>query len=188
MNSIQPEDSLDNLSNLHLNRQRQLLAQVKQLFSRGLEKLQMADTREIVTHCRSRASQNSRNSSSNTGTRNTSGATSPSSRPSSPTPTVPPRSTKSWLSPSLPRPTDSSCSTPSTSLPRCSNLLSGWWKSSTATSTTTVRPSSRHALGLSSTSTRTAWATRTPKLSSPSFTRPSSVLPNRCSHSEVGSR
>ena len=45
MNTIQPEDSLDNLSNLQLNRQRQLLAQVKQQFSRGLEKLQMADTR-----------------------------------------------------------------------------------------------------------------------------------------------
>lgn len=49
MNSIQPEDSLDNLSNLQANRQRQLFAQVKQQFSRGLEKLQAAETREIVT-------------------------------------------------------------------------------------------------------------------------------------------
>ena len=43
------EDSLDNLSNLQMNRHRQLLAQVKQQFATQLEKLQSAETREIVT-------------------------------------------------------------------------------------------------------------------------------------------
>jgi hypothetical protein len=40
MNTYHPEDSLDNLSNLQLNRQKQLQAQVKQHFATGLQKLQ----------------------------------------------------------------------------------------------------------------------------------------------------
>lgn len=48
MNTIQAEDSLDNLSNLQINRQRQLQAQVKQLFAAGLQKLQSPETREVV--------------------------------------------------------------------------------------------------------------------------------------------
>lgn len=48
MNTVHPEDSLDNLSNLQINRQKQLIIQVKQQFNRGLEKLQMTETREIV--------------------------------------------------------------------------------------------------------------------------------------------
>jgi hypothetical protein len=58
MNSVHPEDSLDNLSNLQLNRQKQLFSQVKQQFSRGLEKLQTAETREIVTYLPYRLSRN----------------------------------------------------------------------------------------------------------------------------------
>jgi len=49
MNIYHPEDSLDNLSNLQVNRQKQLLAQVKQQFATGLQKLQSPETREVVT-------------------------------------------------------------------------------------------------------------------------------------------
>jgi hypothetical protein len=44
------EDSLDNLSALHISQQRSLLAQVKQKFVMALQKLQSAETREIVPH------------------------------------------------------------------------------------------------------------------------------------------
>ena len=43
------EDSLDNLSQLHISQQRSLQAQVKQKFVIALQKLQSAETREIVT-------------------------------------------------------------------------------------------------------------------------------------------
>lgn len=42
------EDSLDNLSALHLSQQRSLLAQIKQKFAIALQKLQSSETREIV--------------------------------------------------------------------------------------------------------------------------------------------
>lgn len=50
------EDSLDNLSALHLNQQRSLLVQIKQKFVIALQKLQSSETREIVPSCLLRAS------------------------------------------------------------------------------------------------------------------------------------
>jgi hypothetical protein len=55
------DDSLDNLSNLQLQRQRQLHAQVKQQFAIALQKLQSAETREIVPFTLCRASHRSKN-------------------------------------------------------------------------------------------------------------------------------
>jgi hypothetical protein len=52
------EDSLDNLSALHLSQQRSLLAQVKQKFVIALQKLQSAETREIVRQPSCRALEN----------------------------------------------------------------------------------------------------------------------------------
>ena len=71
MNTVHPEDSLDNLSNLQQNRQKQLIAQVKQQFNRGLEKLQMAETREIVSIVVFRASRKSKNLFNTIGSTNT---------------------------------------------------------------------------------------------------------------------
>ena len=45
MSVPQPDDSLDNLSNLQLGKQRQLAAQVKQSFAAALQKLQFSETR-----------------------------------------------------------------------------------------------------------------------------------------------